>query len=54
MVRFGGIYKFNPMTLTALPSTIISPISTIIVDIPLKSGAHMAGISSMIIQGASI
>ena len=54
MVRFGGIYKFNPMTLTALPSTIITPISTFIVDIPLKSGAHMSGISQMIIQGASI
>lgn len=54
LVRFGGIYKFNPMTLTALPSTIISPISTFIVDVPVKNAMHMTAISSMVIQGAAL
>lgn len=53
-VRFGGIYKFNPMTLTGLPSTIISPISTFIIDIPIKNALHMTGIASMVVQGASL
>ena len=35
-VLFGGIYKFNPLSLSTIPSTIVSPISTFTLTFPMS------------------
>jgi hypothetical protein len=33
-VRIGGIFRFNGLLTSTVPSTIVSPVSTLILDIP--------------------
>lgn len=47
-IRVGGIYKFNPQLSTGLPSTMITPIPTLIFDIPVKNLASQVAISSVL------
>ena len=44
-IRVGGIWKFNPQLSTGLPSTIITPIPTLVFDIPVKNLASSAAVS---------
>lgn len=36
-MRFGAIFKFNPLVATCIPSTLATPISTFTVDLPIKN-----------------
>lgn len=47
-IRVCGIYKFNPQLATGLPSTIITPIPTLVFDIPIKNLASQAAISAVL------
>lgn len=49
-IRVGGIYKFNPQLATGLASTLITPIPTLVFDIPIKNLASQAAIAS-VLQG---
>ncbi len=40
-IRIGGVFKFNPLTMTCIPSTMVTPISTFTIDVPM---AHTAGL----------
>lgn len=48
-MRFGGVYKFNPLALTTMPSTMITPIPTFEVDVPaVQSVSMIATISAFL------
>jgi hypothetical protein len=35
-IRIGGVFKFNPLTMTGIPSTLVTPIPTFTIDVPAK------------------
>lgn len=47
-IRFSGIFKFNPVTASGLPSTIITPIPTFTIETPIKGISNMSSIASML------
>lgn len=47
-IRVGGIYKFNPVLASGLPSTMITPIPTLVLDMPVKNLSSMAAISAVL------
>ena len=48
-IRFGGIYKFNPLLANTIPSTVITPIPVLEVVTPVKEAAGLLAISGMIL-----
>lgn len=51
-IRIGGVFKFHPLTMTGIPSTIITPVPTFQIDVPMKNVGIMAAISSMVLSTA--
>lgn len=49
-IRFGGVFKFNPLAASCVPSTIVTPISTFIIDVPQKSVAGLAKCAAIVIS----
>lgn len=49
-IRFGGVFKFNPLAASCVPSTIVTPISTFIIDIPAKNIAGLSKCAAMVIS----
>lgn len=49
-VRIGGVYKFNPMTMLGLPSTLVTPIPTFSIEPPVKEIAGLASLTSMVLS----
>ena len=47
-IKIGGIFKLNPLLSTCLPSTMITPIPTLVMDMPIKNLASVAGITSIL------
>lgn len=47
-IKFGAVFRFNPMLATCIPSTIATPIPTFTLDVPLKNMASLSLISSII------
>jgi hypothetical protein len=47
-MRFGGVFRFNPLTATCIPSTIATPIPTFELDIPIKNVSVLTGIVGII------
>ena len=48
-MRFGGVYKLNPLALTTMPSTMITPIPTFEVDVPAQQSiALLTSISAFL------
>lgn len=47
-IRVGGIWKFNPQLSTGLPSTMITPIPTLVFDLPIKNLASSALIAGVL------
>lgn len=47
-IKFGGMFKFNPVTASGLPSTMITPIPTFVIDLPIKGVSNMASMASML------
>lgn len=53
-IRFNsGLYKFNSLLLSTMPSTIITPIPVFEMDLPVKNLAMMVSVSAMILSAAS-
>lgn len=47
-IKFGGVFRFNPVTASGLPSTMITPIPTFIIDLPIKGISNMSAMASML------
>lgn len=43
-----GPFKFNPILASCLPSTMITPVPTLVLEPPIKNIASMAAIASMV------
>jgi hypothetical protein len=43
----GGIYKFNPLAMTGIPSTMITPIPVFKFDLPVKNIATITKIAML-------
>ena len=46
--RFGGVFKFNPLITTCVPSTLATPISTLTLDLPIKNISTLTAITGII------
>lgn len=44
-IRVAGIYKFNPQLSTGLPSTMMTPIPTLVFDLPIKNVASSLAVA---------
>ena len=47
-IKFGAVFRFNPLLATCIPSTLATPISTFTLDVPLKNMTSLSLISSII------
>lgn len=47
-IRFGGVFKFNPLTATCIPSTIATPIPTFTLDIPVQGIGSLSLIAGIL------
>lgn len=48
-IRFGAIYKFNPLLANTIPSTVITPIPVLEVRTPIKEAAGLLAIAGMVL-----
>lgn len=48
-MRFGAIYKFNPLLANTIPSNVITPIPVLEVRTPVREAAGLLAISGMIL-----
>lgn len=49
-IRIGPIHKFNPLAIACIPSTLVTPISTFIFDIPIKHAIITAALGALVIS----
>jgi hypothetical protein len=49
-MRFGGIFKFNPLQAFGIPSTMVTPINTFNIEIPVKEAAALLAVSAMVLS----
>lgn len=47
-IRIGPIHKFNPLTVSCIPSTLVTPIPTFIFDIPAKHAIATAALGALL------
>ena len=45
--KMAGIYRFNPMLSTGIPSTMITPMPVLTLDLPLKNASMLGGIAKI-------
>lgn len=46
-IKVGGIFRFNPILGSGIPSTIITPVPVLLIDPPIRNLTSMAGIAAM-------
>lgn len=46
-IKFAGIFRFNPMLSTGIPSTAITPMPVLNVDLPISNIASMSKIAAI-------
>lgn len=49
-MRFGGVFKFNPLAASCIPSTLVTPISTFVIDVPYKQVAGLAKCAGLVLS----
>lgn len=49
-ITLGGFYKFNPVALSGMPSTIVTPVPTFEVTVPTKNIAIQNSINSVVVS----
>jgi len=52
-IRFGGVYKFNSLLANTMPSNVITPISTMEVDLRVPEAAGLLAITTMVLSTAA-
>lgn len=46
-IKFSGIYRFNPMLATGIPSTMITPMPVLTLDLPLSNIATLSKVAAI-------
>lgn len=46
-IKVGGIFRFNPMLSSCIPSTIVTPMPTLVIDLPIKNIASMIKVAAL-------
>lgn len=46
-IKVGGIFRFNPMLSTGIPSTMVTPMPVLTIDLPLSNIATISKIASI-------
>lgn len=46
-IKVGSIFRFNPMLSTGIPSTMVTPIPVLTIDLPLKNIATISKIAAV-------
>lgn len=46
-VKFAGIFRFNPMLSTGIPSTMITPMPVLTIDLPISNIASMGKVAAI-------
>lgn len=46
-IKIGGIFRFNPMLSTGIPSTMVTPVPVLTIDLPLSNIATISKIASI-------
>lgn len=46
-IKVGGIFRFNPMLSTCIPSTMVTPMPTLTIDLPVSNIGSMMKIASL-------
>ena len=49
-VVFGGFYKFNPLAVSGMPSTLITPVPTFEVTVPVKNIGIQTAINTAVMS----
>lgn len=46
-IKFAGIFRFNPMLSTGIPSTMVTPLPVLTLDLPIQNVATMSKIAAI-------
>ena len=46
-MKVGGIFRFNSMLSTGIPSTMVTPMPVLKIDLPMKNIAQMIGVAAI-------
>lgn len=46
-IKFGGMFRFNPVAASGLASTAITPIPTFVIESPIKGVSSITAVSSI-------
>lgn len=46
-VKFAGMFRINPLTASGLPSTMMTPIPTFVIEPPIKGITSMTAVASL-------
>lgn len=49
-VVFGGFYKFNPLTMSGIPSTMVTPVPTFEITVPVKNATVQNSINGIVLS----
>lgn len=52
-VTFGGFYKFNPVAASGMPSTMITPVPTFEVTVPVKNIGIQTAINNLVLSAVA-
>lgn len=52
-IRMGGIFKFNTLMASTMPSNVITPVPTLEIDVPAKEVSGLLLVTSMILSTAA-
>lgn len=47
-IKFGGMFRFNPVAASGMPSTGISPIPTFVIETPISGIRNMSSVATML------
>lgn len=46
-IKIAGIFRFNPMLSTGIPSTMVTPMPTLVLDLPVSNLASISKIAAI-------
>ena len=47
-IKFAGMFRFNPVAASGLPSTMMTPVPTFTIESPIKGISNMKAVSGML------
>jgi len=49
-IKFGGIFRFNSLLANTIPSTVITPIPALELDLPMKEAASLLSVATLVLS----